>query len=72
LLLYAVVVTPDGKQVVYGSGDNTIKVWDLATGQNRILFWNDCEIYSLALSSDCRWVVAGDTQGRVWIFEWMK
>ncbi|MEC4989823.1 MAG: WD40 repeat domain-containing protein, partial [Oscillatoria sp. PMC 1068.18] len=29
----AVAITPDGKQAVYGSSDNTLKLWDLATGQ---------------------------------------
>ncbi len=30
--VYAVAVTPDGRQVVSGSGDQTLKVWDLETG----------------------------------------
>ena len=30
--MYAVAVTPDGRQAVSGSEDNTLKVWDLATG----------------------------------------
>jgi hypothetical protein len=27
-------VTPDGQQVISGSEDNTVKIWDLATGKN--------------------------------------
>ena len=65
-------VTPDGEQLVSGSEDNTIKVWNLASGHSKVLFWNDCAILSLAISGDGRWVIAGDAQGRVWIFEWMK
>ena len=29
----AVAVTPDGRQVVSGSGDKTLRVWDLASGE---------------------------------------
>ncbi len=29
----AVAITPDGKQAVSASGDNTLKLWDLATGE---------------------------------------
>jgi len=68
----AVAVTPNGEQVISGSNDNTIKVWDLASSNNKVLFWNDCPIYSIALSQDLRWVIAGDDQGQVWIFEWIK
>ena len=68
----AVAVTPDGAQVVSGSDDKTVKVWDIRTGEYQVLFWNDCAISSLALSQDGRWVIVGDAQGRVWIFEWMK
>ena len=34
--VHAVAVTPDGKQAISASGDNTLKVWDLATGQQRL------------------------------------
>jgi WD40 repeat protein len=30
-----VAITPDGKQAVSASGDNTLKLWDLATGSER-------------------------------------
>ena len=29
----AVVVSPDGRQAVSGSADNTLKVWDLTSGR---------------------------------------
>ncbi len=36
--VWAVAVTPDGKTVVSGSWDRTLKVWDLATGHCRATF----------------------------------
>jgi WD40 repeat protein len=31
----AVPLTPDGRHVVSGSSDNTLRVWDLTTGQTK-------------------------------------
>jgi WD40 repeat protein len=30
--VYSVAYSPDGKQVVFGSGDQTVRLWDAATG----------------------------------------
>ena len=68
----AVAVTPNGQQVVSGSGDNTVRVWDISNQRNQVLFCNDSPVLSLSISPDGRWVIVGDAQGRVWIFEWMK
>jgi WD40 repeat protein len=68
----SVAMTPDGMRIVAGSKDNTVKVWEMATGDSRELFGNDSSINSLALSPDGRWLAYGDTVGRVWIFEWVK
>lgn len=70
--MYAVAVTPDGRCAVSGTDDRTLKVWDLDSGQARLLFWNDASITSLALSCDGRTLACGDSQGRVWIFEWVR
>ena len=32
-LVYSVAYSPDGKHVVSGSRDNTVKVWDAQTGK---------------------------------------
>jgi hypothetical protein len=32
---FAVAVTLDGRDVVYGFGDDTLRVWDLATGETK-------------------------------------
>ena len=36
--VYGVAVTPDGRTIVSGSGDRTLKVWDLETGRCRATF----------------------------------
>ncbi|MFM6393669.1 MAG: WD40 repeat domain-containing protein, partial [Dolichospermum sp.] len=32
----AIAVTPDGETMISGSDDNTIKVWDLKTGTEKV------------------------------------
>ena len=65
----AVAITPDGKQVISGSDDNTIQAWNLETGEPHVLFHNSNPINSLA--TDNHWLVCGDEEGHVWIFEWL-
>ncbi|RMF27090.1 MAG: hypothetical protein D6759_18325, partial [Chloroflexi bacterium] len=68
----AVAVSPDGRWIVSGSRDRTVRAWDPASGTPRVLFWNDAPILSLALSPDGRLLACGDEVGRVWIFEWVR
>ncbi|HOT90924.1 MAG TPA: hypothetical protein PLJ78_11180 [Anaerolineae bacterium] len=68
----AVALSADGRTIVSGLDDRTLRAWDLESGQSRLLFWNDALILSLALSGDDRTLACGDSQGRVWIFEWVR
>lgn len=60
----SIVFTPDGRQLVSGSIDKTIRVWDLATGKTvRILRGEIApgdpgKIYGVALSPDGKWLAA--------------
>ncbi|TFK20327.1 WD40 repeat-like protein [Coprinopsis marcescibilis] len=67
----SVAFTPDGKNVVSGSGDNTIRVWDAATGRGvgEPLRGHKGLIWSVAVSADGQRIVSGSVDGTVRIWD---
>jgi WD40 repeat protein len=61
-----VAFSPDGKKVVSGSYDSTMRVWDITTGQADQTYSGD--ITSMAFSLDGKKVVSNcsDSAVRVW------
>jgi len=67
-----VAVTPDGKTVVSGSNDSTLKVWDLETGQCRATFkGHTADVNNVVVTPDGRTVVSSseDKTLKVWDLE---
>ena len=67
--LYSVAWSPDGKWLATGSGDNTAKVWDAATGRElRTLSGHKEGVTSVAWSPDGKRVATGswDKTAKVW------
>ncbi len=55
----------DGRLTISESGDKTLKVWDLESGQTVAILAGDVSIHACAVGPDGRTIVAGDTLGRV-------
>ncbi|RXW16523.1 hypothetical protein EST38_g9336 [Candolleomyces aberdarensis] len=65
-----VAVSPDSKRIVSGSSDNTIRIWDLATGAQvgEPLRGHTGWVWSIAISRDGSRIVSGsmDETIRIW------
>ena len=65
----AVAVSADGRRVVSGSCDKTVRIWDMETGvEEQRLEGHSCLVTSVAVSADGRRVVSGssDETVRIW------
>ncbi|MBN1167802.1 MAG: hypothetical protein JXA44_11825, partial [Methanospirillaceae archaeon] len=59
-------VSPDGKTAVSGSLDNTVRVWDMMTGECILTIQGNGAILSACITSSG--IVAGDIGGSVLLF----
>jgi len=51
--------SPDGKLLAVGGLDNTLRLWDLATGEARAMQKPKASVFSLAFTPDGQWLVTG-------------
>jgi WD40 repeat protein len=67
-IVQSVSISPDGNTLVSGSDDNTIKIWDLATGQLRQTLGHDDIVQSVSISPDGSTLVSGsaDRTIKIW------
>ena len=68
----SVAISSDNKYIVSGSRDNTIKIWNLESGQEiKTLAGHNGSVRSVAISSDSKYIVSGsdDNTIKIWNLE---
>jgi WD40 repeat protein len=65
----AVAFAPDGKSLVTGSWDTTLRLWETASGKLlRDLAGHNAPVQSAAISPDGKTLASGDAEGQVMLF----
>jgi len=64
-----VVWHPDGKRIISGSHDRTVRIWNADTGQELRRFDHEREVGELAVSPDGKWIAAGCDGGGLYLWD---
>jgi WD40 repeat protein len=68
-IVYGVAITSDGRRAISGSIDQTLRLWDLKSGQLlRTGYGHEGSIFAVAITPDDRKVISGSSDGtiRIW------
>jgi WD40 repeat protein/ribosomal protein L9 len=65
----AVAFSPDGRYIVSGSGDRTLRLWDVSSGQSRRFDGHAAPVPAVAFSPDGRQIVSGSGDGTLRLWE---
>jgi WD40 repeat protein len=58
--VWAVAATPDGRRLVTGSEDGTVRIWDASNGRELLRpLAHTGEVFCVAISADGKWLVTG-------------
>ncbi|MCF8078146.1 MAG: caspase family protein [Desulfobacterales bacterium] len=68
--VHAAAFSSDGRHLATGSGDRTVKLWNLATGAEiRTYPGHPAEVTAVAISSDNRQILSGDQNGNIKLWD---
>lgn len=67
--IYCAAISQDGRFLMTGSRDQSVRLWELESGVLLKTFDTDTDARSVTFSPDGRWGIAGDSNGRIIIWE---
>jgi len=63
----SVAITPDGKYIVSGSNDKTIKLWDIKSGEEiRTFEGHSDSVNSVVITPNGKYIVSGSNDIKLW------
>ncbi|KAG7414058.1 Vegetative incompatibility protein HET-E-1 [Fusarium oxysporum f. sp. rapae] len=65
----SVVFSPDGRRIASGSDDKTVKIWDMATGEEQTLKGHISMVSSVVFSLDGRHIASGSSDYTIKIWD---
>jgi WD40 repeat protein len=67
--VYAVACSPDGRHVISGFADATLRLWEVASGTSRAFEGHGDAVHAVAFSPDGRHVASGSADGTLRLWE---
>ena len=67
--ILALDFSPDGRFLISGSFDGTVRIWNMRDGSSRIFNHSNHDVFSVRFSPDGRRLAAGNEGGEVFIWE---
>ena len=66
-----IVFPPNGRSLVSGSDDDSIRIWNLRDGSSKVLLLKGRNSYflSVSFSPDGRYIAGGDLNNSLWIWD---
>ncbi len=69
-LVKSVAISPDGSTIVSGSADKTVKIWDLATGREKITLQGHTDwVYSVVITPDGLTIVSASSDNTIKVWD---
>lgn len=68
-VVFSLVFTPDGQQLISSGGDKKILLWDLEKRSNTVIYQSQANVRAIAISPDGKFLAGGSDDGRTFMWD---